>query len=55
MTEDNEDEIRKLAYQIAQQRLKDRPGPFGALSPLPHRMDVEAAMDEARARFAEQE
>ncbi len=56
MTEDHEDEIRRLAYQIAQQRLRDRPGPLGGdRAPLPHRMDVEAAMAEARERFAKTE
>lgn len=55
MSEDNEDQIRRLAYQIAQQRLRDRPGPLGgALAPLPHRMDVEAAMEEARERYAQE-
>lgn len=47
-----EDDIRRLAYQIAQERLRNRPPPLGGPNAaLPHRMDVEAAMDEARSQL----
>jgi hypothetical protein len=52
---DNEDEVRRLAYEIAQDRLRARPGPLGGThAPLPHRFDVDLAMDEARKRITSQ-
>lgn len=49
----DEHRTRRVAYQIAKERLRQRPPPFGGPNaPLPHRMDVEAAMDEARERMA---
>ncbi len=45
----DEDEVRRVAYKIAQERLRARPGPLGGVhAPLPHRVDIAAAMDEAR-------
>lgn len=45
-------EISQLAYKLAQERLRARPAPFGGdNAPLPHRKDVSAEMDAARAQF----
>jgi len=47
----DEDEVRRLAYRLAQEKLANRPilGP----APLPRRFDVEQMMDRAWALLAD--